>query len=125
MIVENYIIPIIIVMFVLLLGGFFCYGAYELMKKILPKELNSWIKFKLLRKEMSEEDVLWCDTAYEEGADEIDVKKHLRINGVSETRINDAIYIFKEIMKLKGGLKSNERQIEKNSLKKFKSKRGN
>ena len=122
-IVESYLIPICYATIGIAMIGFFCYGAYRLARKILPKELNSWVKFKLMRKEMPEKDVLWCDAAYENGADIIDVKKTLRINGVDEERIDDTVYIFREITKLKGGLKSNERQIKRHSLKEFKGKR--
>lgn len=118
-VVEAYLIPILYAIIGITVIGFCSFGAYRLARTVLPKELNSWLKFKVLRKEFPESDVAWCDAAHESGADEIDVGKCLRLNGVDPERVEDTVYIFKKITKLKGGLKNNDRQIKSSSLKTF------
>lgn len=118
-VVEAYIIPILYAIIGIAVIGFCSFGFYRLMRTVLPKELNSWLKFKILRKDFPEVDVVWCDAAHESGADAIDVGRSLRLNGVSNDRIEDLVYIFKELTKLKGGLKNNDRQIKSSSLKTF------
>jgi len=121
--VNAYLIPILYAIIGIAVIGFCSFGFYKLMRTVLPKELNSWLKFKILKKEFPEEDVAWCDAAHESGADAIDVKRSLNFNGVANEKIEDLIYIFKEITKLKGGLKNNDRQIKSSSLKTFVSER--
>lgn len=118
-VVDAYLIPILYAIIGITVIGFCAFGFYKMMRAILPKELNSWLKFKILRKEFPEEDVAWCDAAHEGGADAIDVGRCLRLNGVDPERVEDTVYIFKEITKLKGGLKNNDRQIKSSSLKTF------
>lgn len=118
-VMQQYVMPIIIVIFIILFTGFCAFGLYKFIRSFLPKELNAWMKFKILRKPYPEEDVAWCVNAYESCATPIEVEKHLKINGVPDNRVEETVYIFKEIIKMKGGLKIDDRQIKTSSLKTF------
>lgn len=118
-IVEQYLMPIIKVMFYLIFIGLSGYGFYKFMRKILPKELNAFFKFRILRKPYPEETVKWCLDAYKQCATPVSVERYLRIEGNSNDQVEEALYIFKKIIKLKGGLKSDGRQIKSSSLKTF------
>lgn len=122
-IVDQYIIPIIFAVFGLAFAFFFFFGLYKLLRKLLPKELNAWLKYVVLRQNYPEEDVQWCMEAQERGADIFDVKRYLLLNQVSQKRIEEVSFIFRKLIKLKGGQITNGRQVKTNPLKTFSKER--
>lgn len=73
--------------------------------KIFNKQRRLWIAFKLFGKKYHEKDVAWCMDAVERGMKETAVKKYLYLNNTPEERVEEVIFIFKEIRKemMKGG----------------------
>ena len=117
--VEQYLLPMFQVMIYIIFFGLACYGFYKFARKILPKELNAWFKYKILKKDYPEETVEWCLDAYEQNADPVAVERYLRLDETSDGEVDETLYIFKKIIQLKGGLKSDGRQIKRSSLKTF------
>lgn len=119
-IVANYIVPTIKVMLTLAFTGLSGFGIFKAIRSLFPKEITAWFKFRILRKEYPEEDVEWCLDCWEKGASIPEVLRHLRLTKVQDQKVEEIMFIFKKITKLKGGQKSNgRRQTRKGSLETF------
>lgn len=125
-IINDYLIPIAFVTVSLVFTIFFGIGVYFLLKRVLPKDFGSWIKYKVLRQNYAESDVKWCMKAFEMNASTDDIDRFLKIKGYPESRIKNTIYIYKELIKLKGGnAETYGKQIKQSSLQTFKRGGGN
>lgn len=114
--ISTTITPIIKGVFV---TGFIIWIAFMIIYtvfKLLNPQRRLWIKYKLLRKQYNTEDVKYCMDAVNKDFSEIDLKKHLLLNGTKEKRVEEVIFIFKEVYKqLKGGTQYNGRSEKSNA----------
>jgi hypothetical protein len=100
---------------ILLLGGFiFAWiigSIYLILKYVLTKRRRLWIKFHIFKKKYNEEIVKWCLDAYDKGyRKEFEVKKILLMKGeFSLKKVEEILFIFSEIDKMKGGIESHGR----------------
>lgn len=124
-ILNDYIFPIVFVTFSLVFTGFFCVGVYFLFRRVLPKDFGLWLKYHLLRKNYSEKDVKWCLMTYELKASTEDIERFLKIKGYSKGRIKNTLFIYRELIKVKGGnAETYGKQIQQSSLQTFKGRGG-
>lgn len=73
--------------------------------KLFNKQRRVWFKYSILRKPYNEDDVAWCMEAHQKGLKEIDLRKHLLLNNTSSIRVEEIVFIFRQIRKelMKGG----------------------
>jgi len=103
-IVTNVITPIIQMMVYVFMAGGIIYFCYRIMKNFIPN-LTLVMKYKIFRMKYKEKDVEWCMNAIKEGMSDIEIKKKLLINGNSNKRIREMIYILEKVkIEMKGGI---------------------
>lgn len=92
-------------------------GIWLLKKYAFTKRVRLWIKYHIFRKKYDEEIVQWCLDAYEKGhRDEMKVKKFLLLKSKFPLKkIEEILFIFSEITKLKGGYNKKDGRIRQSS----------
>lgn len=84
--------------------------------KVCNKQRRLWIKFKLFKKNYNEDDVAWAMKAVDADWKEFNIRKYLLLNGVKPKKIEEIVFIFREISKeLKGGVIESGRSKESNA----------
>lgn len=109
-ILTNFIVPILqVILYISIIGGIVGWLTW-IFYKAYKKQWKWTLKYKILRRHYSEEDVTWCFNRIEEGCDYVDVMKIMLVAGKGKDRTNEIVWIFKQIhkemmkeMKLKGG----------------------
>lgn len=105
-IVTNVITPIIKGVFlVAFIGGGIIGSIWFFMKYVITKKRRLWMKFHIFRKKYPEDQVAWCLDAIEKGHDDPHkLRKFLLTRSKFPlSKIEQVLFIFEELEKLKGG----------------------
>lgn len=126
-IMSEVIAPIFQLIAYIVLGGWFLFLIYWILKKIF-KNLSFTIKYKVFRKKWPEGRVKWCMNAYDLGWDELKIKKFLLLNNKPDKKpytkkeIKEILYIFSQVKKNneKGGVKNGRNRKSDEQIKAIK-----
>ncbi len=116
-IISNIIVPIIKTVFIGIVICLWIYGIWYMIKSFIPKTTRSWFKYKIFRRNYKESDVKWCSSAVDKKLKDVDVIKAIRLNQVSEKRLWELVFIYRQIRELEGGNINDAEQIKENTLK--------
>lgn len=107
--VTSYVVPTVKAMvYIGVVGGLGIWITYIFLRAWYKKWKYDF-KYNILRKKINEDDIKWCVERIDEGLDYVDIKKILLVNGQSQARVNEVVWIFNKISKeiqkmdLKGG----------------------
>ena len=77
---------------------------YRGLNKLMP-DLNSWLKYNVLKRKMNVETIKWCYDRIKRDMSSIDIEMLLLQKDFPPKRIADTLYIFKAVKKeLEGGV---------------------
>lgn len=111
-VVENILIPILQLLFYLFFFGAIGTIIYLGIFKKYKYKIKLFLKYEVFKREPKEKDVEWCLEAFEKQKHEIDLKKLLLLKRVNMDRVEELLYIYRKIIKMKGGLTDNEQYRE-------------
>jgi len=82
-----------------------CYWIRFAFKKIAPN-FTHWVKYKVFRKKHNQEEIERLSECLDRGMNNDAVRKFFLIGGVKPKKVEELIYIYQEMRKLKGGVKN-------------------
>jgi hypothetical protein len=114
--VENFLIPLIEVIFIVGIVGFFLFYLFKGVNNAWKKSGKFTWKYKIRRKSYPESTMKWCFDAIDKGIGYYDAKKFLMVKMLPDDQVNETMWIYDqfimELNKTKGGVK-NGRKFER------------
>lgn len=98
----NFWMALLITIIIIFLTLGVCYWIRFLFKKLAPN-FKFWIKYKVFRKKHKQEEIERLYECLDRKMSDDEVRKFFLIGGLKPKKVEELIYIYKEMKKSKGG----------------------